>query len=268
MSTEIEHIIAPIDVAGMAYTSDLRPRLGELTTTGGFIMLFVKTMGGKTITLLMKPSASVLDLKKIIETAEGIPPDQQRLIFAGRQLEDDKVLLDYNISRDSTIHIVIRLRGGGSGIITTDMSNMSKEPFSDNPDIPHWRGVDIGLTLEIKCKNMACISRSTGYRSFRRMRMGTFNILTVMKTTWCPCCKGRDVELATFGFNNCHYKIKYETVEFKPFDAPITHSHTRAAAVDATGFYTFNDSDAGAAIYTKLMIQTWREGEKPDEFSF
>lgn len=72
---------------------------------------FVKTLTGKTFTIKAERTDSILTVKTKLQEQEGIPTDQQRLIFAGKQLEDDRTLADYNILPDYVMHLILRLRG-------------------------------------------------------------------------------------------------------------------------------------------------------------
>lgn len=197
------------------------------------MQLFVKTLTGKTIQLEAELDDTILIIKQKIEKIEETPVNQIRLIYAGKSLEDLHTLIEYEIGPDHTLHMVLRLSGGGSAFNFSNMSSYKKLGFSTSA--PKWRTVSHGLNLEGTCQNQTCCAN--GKKVWISFGFGK-----------CPICHQVVSNMKSCGFYNCYYYYK---------GSGINGNQVKATEKLAPKYsFIYHDSDSGESVWRSMTIVT------------
>jgi len=167
--------------------------------------IYIRSLTGRDIKLEVNTSYLVYLVKLLVQNLDGLPHDQQRLIYGGQNMENHKTLADYKVSGGSTLHLVLRLRGGGCGefIDLTKTEKRSKSDWADTA--PPWRMATQGLGIVGKCKNFLC--EAWDDQVLYNHGLQTFTLASLSNQVKCPMCE-HHISAKSLTLNNCCWRFE------------------------------------------------------------
>jgi hypothetical protein len=240
------------------------------------MQIFVKNLKGYTITIEVESSDTIENVKdkiyekgfpttvfqrtiksqtpkEILESPttiyEHLIPERQRILFDGKVLENNRTLADYNIKNESTLHLSLRLRGGGIILNFVDVETGIVENLSFSDSAPQWRSVGKGLNIFGICKNSKCEAFDKEVVYQVGITHKKFNLQENAINIKCPMCN-KIFEPKTCGFWQCEYQFEGDKIE----DGNLKHVDTKCKETKDDNFEYYNPYENKSAIWTNLNI--------------